>query len=389
MGKMVRRAAMILVISMAVLSMVGSAYADKGLFSNVPTTNNGKKWRIGYLEGGPYQNYPMVLKATVRGLVELGWVEDLSFPPVSDPDDTSELWKWLSTNAHSKYIEFVADGFWSANWDDQQRKAIQAEVIKRLNETKDIDLMIAMGTWAGQDLANNQHHTNTLVLSSSDPIASKIVKSVEDSGYAHVHARVDPRRYERQIRVFHDIIGFSRLGVAYENTLPGRTYAAIADIEKVAKERGFEIVRCYTKDDVPDIKVAEESVVNCFTQLAPQVDAVYLTIQRGVNLSNLPKILGPLNKRGIPTFSQGGSEEVKYGVLLSIAQAEFKYEGKFHAKCIAKIFNGAKPNDLDQIFESPSKIAINLATAQLIDYDPAVDILGAADEIYQDIETAQ
>jgi hypothetical protein len=40
------------------------------------------------------------------------------------------------------------------------------------------------------------------------------------------------------------------------------------------------------------------------------------------------------------------------------------------------------------MFDAPPKIAINLVTAQLIGYDPPVDLLGAADEIYNTIEGA-
>jgi hypothetical protein len=42
---------------------------------------------------------------------------------------------------------------------------------------------------------------------------------------------------------------------------------------------------------------------------------------------------------------------------------------------------------LDQVFEEPKKISINLKTAVAIGYDPPVDVLGAADEIFEDIES--
>jgi hypothetical protein len=76
-------------------------------------------------------------------------------------------------------------------------------IIKRLKENKDIDLMIAMDTRAGQALANNDHAVPTIVCSSSDPVASKIILSAEDSGYDHIHAMVDPKRYIRnRFKVF-------------------------------------------------------------------------------------------------------------------------------------------------------------------------------------------
>jgi ABC-type uncharacterized transport system substrate-binding protein len=71
---------------------------------------------------------------------------------------------------------------------------------------------------------------------------------------------------------------------------------------------------------------------------------------------------------------------------MSISRANFQYVGRFYAQTMAKIFNGAKPRDIGQLFEDPPKIAINLKTAELIGYDPPVDVLSAADEIFEEIE---
>lgn len=365
---------------------------DQNKYGMTPKTKpNGKKWRIGYLEGGPYANYQLYLKEIVGAFGELGWVQKAAIPAQRDPEDTSRMWAWIAANAKSEYLEFVADAYYSAKWDKKSREKIKKTVLRRLSRKKDIDFMIAMGTWAGQDLANNQHSVPTTVVSCSDACTAHIVKSVEDSGYDHLHARLDPRRYERQVKIFHDIIKFKRLGVAYENSVAGKSYAAIEDVEKVAKERGFEIVRCYAVSDVADPKLAVDALVKCHEQLATKIDAMYLTTHSGLKPGNLPRLLAALNKHKIPTFSQAGSRDVRYGVLLSIAtaSASFKYAARFHAEVMAKIFNGAKPRELGQIYESPPKIAINLVTAQTIEWDPPVDILGAADEIYQEIETAK
>ena len=99
-------------------------------------------------------------------------------------------------------------------------------------------------------------------------------------------------------------------------------------------------------------------------------------------MRSIPELVKAANDFRVPTFSQSGSEEVKYGFLVSLSQAGFKYVGEFHAETFAKVFNGAMPNELDQLFEEPPKIAINLQTAQLIGFDPPVIILGAADEIF-------
>jgi ABC-type uncharacterized transport system substrate-binding protein len=365
------------------------AYAASGDgFDINPQTNKGVKWRVGYYEGGEYIDYQKIFAETIKGLMKLGWIEREDLPELKG-EKTEDLWKWLSRKAKSRYIEFVADAHYSANWDEALREKMKTAVIRRLNTKKDIDLMIAMGTWAGQDLANNDHTTPTEVISASDPVAAGIIKSVEDSGYDHVHAQIDPFRYERQVRVFHEIIGFKKMGICYEDTEAGRSYAAIDKVEKIAKERGFEIVRAFTKSDVADPKLAEESVKKAFQTLVKKCDAIYVTVQGGVNYRSIPDLVRISNENQIATFSQSGSEEVKYGFLASISQAGFKYIGEYHAEITAKILNGAPLRQLPQLFEEPPKIAINLKTAETIGFDPPVDILLAADEIFQEIITPE
>ena len=111
-----------------------------------------------------------------------------------------------------------------------------------------------------------------------------------------------------------------------------------------------------------------------------------MTKHGGVQPGSIPELVRIANTEQIPTFSQTGSEEVRYGFLLSIATAGLGPLGRFHAETLGKVFNGAKPRKLTQFFESPPKIAINLRTAETIRYDPPVDVMGAADEIYLEIE---
>jgi len=360
--------------------------ADKKPYPTAPPAQAAKKWRIGYYEAGAYQVYPKTLIAIANGLAALGWIEPLTVPPQENDRDTDKLWAWLAANTKSKYIEFKADAYYSYNWNKELREQTKQTVIGRLKEGKDLDLMIAMGTWSGQDLANNEHSVPTIVCGTSDPVGSKIIKNEKDSGYEHVHAQVDPTRYIRQIEAFHDVFGFKKLGVAFQNTVTGRSYAAMGDIEKFSKERNFQIVECYTlHGDTPEVMA---SVINCAKELVPKIDAFYLTQQTGVNKESLPQILAVMNANKIPIFSQGGPDEVRRGVLLSIAAPNFKALGKFHAETIAKIINGAKPSDLDQVFELPAKIAFNKAAARTIDLKDELYqlLLKTSDELYDKIE---
>ncbi len=320
--------------------------------------------------------------------MELGWIEPKALPEQSG-EATEPLWRWLVNEAKSDYFEFVEDAHYSASWDDEKHTETVAAILKRLNTKKDIDLMLAFGTWAGKDMATGKHQTPTLVVSASDPLAAGIIKSLEDSGADHLHATIDPYRFERQLKVFHEIVGFKRLGVAYENSELGRSYAAIEFVEKVSQEKGFEIVRCYSKSDISEKAIAEASVISCFESLAKKVDAIYVTNQGGVTYDSIPKLVEIANKHRIPTFSQSGEEEVKYGFLFSLSRSGFRYLAEHNARTIGKIFNGMAPGAIPLIFEEPLKIAVNLKSAELIGFEPPLLLLGATDIIYRKIQDSE
>ncbi len=345
-----------------------------------PSTNKGKKWRIGYYEGGPYINYPANLKAIADGLVELGWIQKYNAPEMGASVDSKAVWKVLST-VESRYIQFVPDAYWSAGWDDLLRIENRTAAVFKL-QSKSIDFIIAMGTWAGQDLANNLHSVPTMVVSASDPVRSGVIKSATDSGFDHVHAKCDPNRYIRQLRVFHNIFGFKRLGLVYENTTEGRSYAAIADLEKVAAEKNFTLIKCEAPFSGVGDRESLANLIHCHKKLAPQIDALFLTVHRGVDLKHMDEILTPLLDHKIPTWSQRGPVEVRHGVLLSISRAGFRAVGRYHADIMVRILNGAHPGALDQIFEDPKRIAINLNTASMIDFEPPRGLMKVADERY-------
>lgn len=344
---------------------------------------DGTRWRIGYVQSGDYADYPLTLVAVVEGLEKLGW---LTFEDeIPDGLDGASLWSWLSENSRSDYIEFVPDGRWQpGNFDAEQRPAMRQAILQRINQRGDIDLIIGMGTWAGQDLREIGPPVATIIGSTSDAVASNIADSPQDSGRDNLHTRIEPERYQRQLRLFHDIVGFKNVGVVFEDSEAGRTYAAINAIEQVARERGFTITECHAASSSIALEQAVTNAVDCYRSLAAKrIDAVYVTIHRGVTAQSIGTIAKILEQGRIASFSMAGSRDVEKGILLSLAQANVSYVGLFHAETIARIFNGARPRALSQLWIDPPKIALNLATARAIGFDPPVDILLAADEVYE------
>jgi ABC-type uncharacterized transport system substrate-binding protein len=345
----------------------------------------GGKWRIGYYQGGDYNDYAPVTKALVDRLTELGWVG----PPVREclagADVPAAIWNCL-TQAKSDFLEFVPDAFWSADWKPDLRAEKRADFLNRAKTRRDLDLVLALGTWAGQDLATDEHDIPVLVCSTSNAVFSGIIKSPEDSGRDHVHARVDPTRYARQVRLFHKIVGFKKLGVVYENSREGISYAGMDQIEPLARELGFQLTTCEARFSGVTQEESEKEVLACHEKLATEVDAVYITIHRGVNMQSIATLLEPLFRHRIPTFAMGTLFEVNAGVMMSMAQPDFKYAGDFYADTMARILLGERPRDISQVLPDPQDVRINIEAAKRIGFHIPVDIISDAQETITVIE---
>ncbi|MDP2522736.1 ABC transporter substrate binding protein [Neptunomonas phycophila] len=368
------------------------SFVSVGLSVQSQADDNKQKKRVAYYQGGDYIDYYKTLRSIAVSFHDLGvfTISKGGEIPEFQSGEAKLLWQWLSENTDSDQIEFVADAFYSSGWSQEQRVNQRQIFLNRLNMKSDIDLVFALGSWAGLDLANEEHSTSVMVMSSSDPISAGIIEQQDDSGLDHVHVFINPERYLNQIRIFHNLIGFKRLGIAYENTKVGRSYAAVDTIYSIAKDKGFTVIPCYTKSDIPSEEVASESIVSCFEYLADKVDSFYVTEQGGLDLKTHEKIIAIANKYKIPAFSQYGQDEVKFGYMLSASRSYgLIKEGRFLANVAIEILKGKKPREINQVFNDHPDIYLNMKTAELIGFHLNAYLLAAADKLYWRIENQE
>ena len=232
------------------------------------------------MQSGDYQEYPRTLAALVQGLRQLGW---LSIDEIPAGLDGRQTWSYIAEHARSDTLSFVRDAWWQpGDFDASARPAMRQAIRDRLTRKGDVDLMIAMGTWAGQDMAAIGPPVPTVVGSASDPVGAGIVASATDSGRDNLHARVEPERYEQQIRLFNSIVPFRTLGVVYEDTAEGRGYAALDALQRVAGERGFRVIPCQARTSGIGAPQAQLNVLTCYKRLAATVEAMYVTVSSGL-----------------------------------------------------------------------------------------------------------
>src|SRR5699024_2705627 len=74
------------------------------VFPTTPITKpDGSRWRIGYVEGGNYNQYPLTLIQIVNGLKKLQWLTLDSNIPTGLSGH--ELWLWLAAHTQSRYVQ--------------------------------------------------------------------------------------------------------------------------------------------------------------------------------------------------------------------------------------------------------------------------------------------
>jgi len=371
----------VVIVIVIILGIIVLLHFSPKVYSIKPCSNERQHWKIAYYEGGSFIDYSLSLRGLSKRLSDLGWIEPITIPDFSDKDNAQLIWEFLAHNCKSNFITFSENAFWTANWKDSTRVINRRNAIEYLNKNT-IDLVLALGAWAGQDLVNNEHTTATIVITSGGPLRVGIIKSADDSGYEHIFVECDPNSYKNQIELFHDIIGFERLGVMFEDSEDGRIYAHYAELEKVSQKRDFKLIVCHA--DEGDTKLESfENAKRSYQVLAPIVDAMWVGIHQGESVEFLPELLKPMYDFNVPTWGVLGEPAVEKGVLLSITHQNFDEIGRWYAENIAKIFNGAKPRELSQIFKEKNHILINTETARRIEYEIPETLLEIADKIYE------
>lgn len=341
------------------------------------------KLRIIYIEGGAFKDYYLTLVGLAHGLEKLGLIADGQVPFDEKLEDTMPLWQWLAAEAGGDYLEFLADGYYSADWDEARRTEIKEQVLKRLREKNDVDLIWASGTSASQDMAVPGISAFVMSSNVTDPVAAGVSRTLTDSGWDNVHVQVEADRQERQLRIFYDLFKFKRLGVPMDSSESGRKSLGAEIIAKMAEEMRFEIVPCVADLDIADQDRSFNNLMWCLEKLSRESDAVFLTFNNGMRADRMGEILAPIIQYRRPSFSQLGPGETSLGVLLSLGQDSYEAAGEFEAAVIHGLLSGRKPREINQIFNSPLTLAINLAMAKAIGWEPPFDLLVTVDEIYQ------
>lgn len=340
--------------------------------------NKDKVYRIAYVEGGSYNEYFLYFVNLLKRMADAHLIHEILIPyDLLKSNDMQRLWEFISKKPN-KNIQFVKDAFYSAGWDNSKYNDVQSRVLLRLQENKDIDLVLANGTVAGQMFINHNYSTPVINFNANDPIKAGISKSLEVSGFPYLTTQIIPQRSLIIYSYMYYVFKPTKVGILFEDSTNGRNFAAVDVLESLAIDNNFTVEKCNTIDDSPNINVSRESVKKCIKKLVhDKVDVLIFTPQNGFNQQNFYEFIKYPLKNKIPTFYSAGSDfEVSHGILLTIDLGELNNGPVDIVNRMINIFNGTPVSCLNQVLIPSISLLVNTEVLRRIEYTLPDDVLG-------------
>ncbi|WP_408070756.1 ABC transporter substrate-binding protein [Butyrivibrio sp. JL13D10] len=352
-----------------------------------PTTkSDGSKFRIAYVDYDEYLPASRQFFYILKGLEELGWIKQDSLPlTIEDIDNnnmsTKQIYEKILTADLGDYIEFADDGFYYLGYDDND---MVAQYLKD-KAGNGIDMVITFGTTPGLFVKELDLPVPMMDFSATDPVASGIIKSSSgDSGYPNVWAHVEPSPVFRQIKYYHSIQPFKKLGIVIYGD---ETVSGVPDIEAASESFGYSIVKenigLQQRGTPEQLEKYYGEVKERIEKVSDSgIDAFYLTVDLINDLSMIEPLIEPLYEKNIPVYMMDDSQAVKNGGLMLIAANDLENVGRFIANAAAQIFNGAEAGKLPCVYSSAPSIYVNFGVAKRINYPLSFEFLAICDDIF-------
>lgn len=341
----------------------------------------GRPANVILVTGGDFIRYRRILINTANGLEKVGLINQAPTELSKERSDTADVWEALVQYAGGSRLKFLADGHYDYGFDVKRREKVRGEILRRLQEKQDVDLILVFGTEASFDMCEAVKDIPIISLGSSDPVKMGLVKSAERSGQQNFHAIVEEGFYRWQAEVFHTIFPFKKLALI---TAASRVDKSGADGVKAFcrdSDIGFELQTYIEsrKDEETDFQELLDAVTDAVE--IKGCDAVIFPWFLA-SREQMPRLVNYLAEKAIPAFSQTGIEFVSQGILLGAGEESLEGYGLFEADVILQVLDGVDPGTIPQTFVQRSRLAISLYTAAQMGWQPPFELLVSVERAY-------
>ncbi|MCG8564241.1 MAG: hypothetical protein MI747_04075 [Desulfobacterales bacterium] len=258
--------------------------------------------------------------------------------------------------------------------------------IENLKTREDVDLIFSIGTRSTKKVVKQIRDIPIVFTDLGAPETSGVVTQWKGSGANYTG--VETRNYVAiGVNLLHELMDFKRIGLIYLKGSPSHE-AVVQKVGELGKKEGFEFIsQGFALRDEHNKKypreVIRKNIAQALNAVVPQVDVFYVQISNTF-LKNFDLFHDCFRKYSVP--SAGEPIYIKKGLVIGIG----RHKKKFGAQCAdyaVRILKGADPGKLPMDVGKEFSFSLNIEAATQVGYNPSIDILGAADEIYKNIES--
>ncbi len=261
-------------------------------------------------------------------------------------------------------LRFPEDKRLYCDWD----LAKVGAALDRLLADPDVDVILALGV-LGTDAAAHREELSKPVIApfGLDIEAQQFPMDGDASGVRNLNYLMVPHSGIRDIRRFHELVGFEKVHVLYDALFA----SSIVDFVRGRLEEGG-----LTMVAVP----AGDSAVATLAALPSDAEAVYVAPLLRLSATEFGQLVDGLNQRRIPTFSSLGRQAVEAGILMSQApETAFQRVARRIGIHLQRILEGEDAGTLPVLLEQPERLVVNMATARAIGFSPRWRVLTEAE----------
>ena len=245
---------------------------------------------------------------------------------------------------------------------------ITQSIAQQLSQDK-LDLILAIATPAAQAMANATKDTPILITAVTDPVAAKLVQSLEKPG-TNVSGTSDYVSIAEQLGLVREIMpNLKRLGVIY-NSGEENSLVQVGEVKKYAKDNGITVVEA-TPTNSSEVLQAAQSLIG-------KVDAIYVPTDNTV-VSALEAVIKVSYDNKIPMFPGEGDSVARGGV--ATAGVDYYKLGEQTGLQALKILSGVKAADIPIETQEQVSVIVNLVAAEKVGIEIPKEVMDRAVEI--------
>lgn len=231
------------------------------------------------------------------------------------------------------------------------------------------DLILAIATPSAQAIANATKNTPILITAITDPVAARLVESLEKPN-TNVTGTSDYVSIEEQLAMVQQIMpGLKRLGVMY-NSGEENSLVQVEIVKQYARANGLTVVEA-TPTSSSEVLQAAQSLIG-------RVDAIYVPTDNTV-VSAIDAVVKVSYAEKIPLFPAEGNSVAKGGV--ATAGVNYYKLGEQTGQQALKIIQGANPATVPVEIQPKKSVIVNLKAAEKVGIVIPQAILDQAVEI--------